>query len=159
MPTGRAMQRIIRPTVLNCIMPVGFMGAVFASLGVWSIVSGIATRELLFYFALLVGFCALWCVKARRRITIVAEDGVAVRNTFGRLRRVSWSEISHSRILRATVRAPFTELMRGQPVRVEVFTSRFGRPALVIPVTAYRGKDVRFLLDRTDFKYESEHVG
>jgi hypothetical protein len=152
------MMRIVRPTILNSLTPVGFVGAVWLALGIAVLASGIATMELVLCFLALLGFCILWCVQSYRRITVVSEDGVAVRDGFGRLRQLSWSDISHSRVLRCAG-VGVARLMRGAPVRVEVFSASMQRPALVIPVVAYRAEDVQFLLHTPSFKYESHDVG
>jgi len=150
------MHRIIRPTILNSLTPVGFVGVIFAALAVSVFFSGIATFEVVICFAMLLGFCVLWCVQAYRRITILSPDGVAVRNALGLLRRLRWSEIAHSRVYRSAG-VGIARHMRGAPVRIEVFSCNSDRPRLVIPVVAYREEDVDYLLEQPEFLYAQDY--
>ena len=152
------MERIVRPSILSSLTPVGFVGAVWLALGVAVLASGFVTVELVLCFLPLLGFCILWCFQAYRRVTIVSAEGVAVRDAIGRLRRLSWAEVSRSRVLRCAG-VGVARVMRGAPVKIEVFSASMQRPALVIPVVAYRSEDVQFLLDTPSFRYEYDYVG
>ena len=153
------MQRIIRPTILNCLVLPGGIGVLFGALALAAVLSDdLATLEVWFCVSTGLAVCALMFFHFRRRVTIVTNEGVAVRNMFGRLRSLSWPEILRSKVIRCTREsAGLHTYMIGSPGSIEVFSRRSRGPVLRIPVSAYREADIQFLLEKLEFKYDYDY--
>ena len=85
----------------------------------------------------------LWCLSVSRRVLVIDEDGIECRYLTRKPRRVAWSEVQRSEIMRWINRRPYQLLVFGESP---------DKPLLDIALKLYDIADVDYLLNLEGLK-------